>query len=204
MNRNIITRLSLYRSTVYRLKDMGINKVFSDNLGEAIGVTSAQVRKDFSLFGITGNRRGGYVVAELLEGIDSVLGKDSVQNVIITGCGKIGMALMDYPHFDREGIKVVAGFDIDPGKISTKGKIPVLPLSDMKGVIEENKVSTGILAVPEVAAQQLADLMIAAGINGILNFAPLNLRVPENIIVNSVNLVIELENINYFINHPVD
>ena len=199
-NRNCVIRLSRYKNALYRFEKLGFVKVFSDNLGEAVGVTSSQVRKDFSLFGITGNKRGGYQVKALIEKLNEILGKDELQNVVIVGSGNIGNALIKYKGFEKEGIKIIAAFDIDPAKFRENPEVPVLSLERIKDFVKKSGVKIGVLAVPDIAAQQVADMMISSGIKGILNFAPINLRAPADIIVNYVNLELEIENLIYFVN----
>jgi len=199
-NKNCIIRLSRYKNALYRLQALGFVKVFSDNLADAVGVTASQVRKDFSIFGISGNKKGGYQIDSLLEKLNSILGKDQLQKVIVVGGGHIGSALMRYRGFEKEGIKIVAGFDIDPAKINRSNSVPVLPLEEAKAFIKTNNIRIAILAVPDIAAQQAADIICAAGIKGILNFAPLRLKSAEGCIINNVNLEIELENLIYFVN----
>lgn len=197
-NRNSIIRLSRYKNALHRLKGMGFVKVFSDNLADAIGVTASQVRKDFSLFGIVGNKKGGYLIDALLERLNAILGKDQVQKAVVVGAGHIGSALMHYPGFEQEGIRIVAGFDSDPAKCSQTG-IPVYPLEALKEFVRTEGIKIAIIAVPDTAAQHVADMVTAAGIKGILNFAPIRLRLPEHCVVNNVNLVLELENVIYFV-----
>ena len=125
INRNCILRLSKYKKSVARLRSMGFKKVFSDNLADAIGVTPSQVRKDFSLFGISGNKKGGYEIDELINNLNKVLGKSDEEKVVLIGCGNIGTALIKYSGFVKEGINIVAAFDVDPEKINRKGVPPV-------------------------------------------------------------------------------
>ena len=199
-NKNCIIRLSRYKNALYRLQALGFVKVFSDNLADAVGGTASQVRKDFSIFGISGNKKGGYQIDSLLEKLNSILGKDQLQRVIVIGAGHIGSALMRYRGFEKEGIKIVAGFDIDPSKINRSASVPVLPLEEAKAFIKSNGIRIAILAVPDIAAQTAADLICTSGIKGILNFAPLRLKAAEGCIINNVNLEIELENLIYFVN----
>jgi redox-sensing transcriptional repressor len=199
-NKNCIIRLSRYKNALYRLQALGFVKVFSDNLADAVGVTASQVRKDFSIFGISGNKKGGYQIDSLLEKLNSILGKDQLQKVIVVGAGHIGSALMRYRGFEKEGIKIVAGFDIDPAKINRSNPVAVLPLEEAKAFIKTNGIRIAILAVPDIAAQQAADIICTCGIKGILNFAPLRLKSAEGCIINNVNLEIELENLIYFVN----
>ncbi|MCX5783879.1 MAG: redox-sensing transcriptional repressor Rex [Elusimicrobia bacterium] len=199
-NKNCIIRLSRYKNALYRLQALGFVKVFSDNLADAVGVTASQVRKDFSIFGICGNKKGGYQIDALLEKLNSILGKDQLQKVIVIGAGHIGAALMRYRGFEKEGIKIVAGFDIDPAKINRSNPVAVLPLEEARAFIKTHGIRIAILAVPDIAAQQAADIICASGIKGILNFAPLRLKSAEGCIINNVNLEIELENLIYFVN----
>jgi redox-sensing transcriptional repressor len=198
-NKSCIIRLSRYRNALIRLKGLNFIRVFSDNLADAASVTAAQVRKDFSLFGITGNRRGGYLVEDLIKQLDKVLGKDQIQEIILVGVGNIGRALLHYPGFEKSGIRIVAGFDIDPAKYDEAGKIPILPLDKLNDFITGQKIKHAILAVPDYAAQQVFELMKSAGIKGVLNFAPTCLRESIDCTVNNTNLVTELENIIYFV-----
>lgn len=200
MNRKCIIRLSRYKNALKRLKALGFVKVFSGNLADAAGVTSSQVRKDFSLFGITGNRRGGYKVDELIARIREILGKNELQKVVIVGVGNIGKALIRYKGFEAGGIKIIAAFDIDPAKYTRSFEVPVLPMEDFRAFVQENQVKIGILAVPDVAAHHVSEIMISAGIKGILNFAPIQLRAADDVVISNINLEVELENLIYFVN----
>lgn len=198
-NRACIVRLSTYKNALLRLQSLGFKKVFSDNLADAAGVTAAQVRKDFSMFGITGNRRAGYQVEGLIEQIREVLGKNKIHKVIVVGAGRIGEALMRYRGFEAGGIQVAAAFDIDPAKFDAGGSVPVLPLEQLTDFVAEQGVELAILAVPDIAAQQVAQILASAGIRGILNFAPIQLRLGPDVVVGNINLELELENLIYFI-----
>jgi redox-sensing transcriptional repressor len=199
-SKKIVSRLSRYKYALNRFKNLGFVKIFSEYLADSIGVTSSQVRKDFSLFGIKGNKRGGYCIDDLLNALNKILGKVEIQKVIIAGAGNIGSALARYKNFEREGIKITACFDIDPTKLAQKSVIPILPFSLMADYIKENGIEIGIIAVPEMSAQEVLNIMIGSGIKGVLNFAPINLKPPQpNCYINNVNLEIELENIIYFV-----
>lgn len=200
MNRKCIIRLSRYKNALKRLKALGFVKVFSGNLADAAGVTSSQVRKDFSLFGITGNRRGGYKVDELITKIREILGKNELQKVVIIGVGNIGKALLRYKGFEAGGIKVIAGFDIDSTKYTDTTEVPIYPLDNFRDFVQEHDVKIGILAVPDVAAHHVSEILISAGIKGILNFAPIQLRTADDVVISNINLEVELENLIYFVN----
>jgi len=200
-NRKSIIRLSRYKNELNRFKSQGAVRIVSNDLADAVGVTASQVRKDFSLFGICGNRRGGYKIDELLAWMNKILRKNEVQKVIIIGAGNIGSALMQYGGFAKEGIEIVAAFDADPFKYRRTGGLPIYPMEQLNSFVRENGIGVGIIAVPENAAQPVLDSMVAAGIRGVLNFAPIRLRAPEDCVINSVNLVPELETVIYFTNN---
>ncbi|MGD0785755.1 MAG: redox-sensing transcriptional repressor Rex [Sedimentisphaerales bacterium] len=200
-SRSRILRLSRYKNASLRLKSLNFVKVFSDNLADATGVTASQVRKDFSIFGISGNRRGGYQIDELLTQLNKVLGKDKLQKFIVVGVGNMGRALINYPGFVKSEIKIVAGFDLDPSKYNRKADAPVFPMDELAGYVKTNEVELGIIAVPDFAAQEVFDKLIQAGVKGVLNFAPIRLR-SENtdVVVHNLNLETEIENLIYFVN----
>ena len=200
INKSCIIRLSRYKNALKKLKVMGFIRVFSDNLADAVGATPSLVRKDFSLFGIKGNKKGGYQVDELIERLNRILGTERPQQVVVVGAGNIGTALVNYPGFARDDIQIAALFDIDPKKQNVDAAIPTLPMERLGDFVKEHNISIGILAVPDIAAQQVLELMLAAGIKGALNFAPLRLRGHDHCVINSVNLVAELENVIYFVN----
>ncbi|MBI4976149.1 MAG: redox-sensing transcriptional repressor Rex [Spirochaetes bacterium] len=199
-NKNCIIRLSHYKSALNRFKSLGFIKIFSDYLADAAGVSSAQVRKDFSLFGIAGNKRGGYQIDALLEQLNVILGKNQIQNVILVGAGHMGAALLRYKNFEKEGIRIVCAFDIDPAKCTTKQEIPVLPLSELEKYVAEQAVRIAIICVPAIAAQATLDMLVKAGVKGVLNFAPIQLKAPEDCSLSYVNVETELENLIYKVN----
>jgi redox-sensing transcriptional repressor len=198
--KSCIPRLCTYRHSLKHFKSLGYVKIFSENLGESAGVTATQVRKDFSLFGISGNKKGGYVIDNLLERISLILGKEETQNVILVGTGNLGSALLKYKGFEKEDIKIIAAFDADPAKNIKVNNIQIHPIKDIIEFIRDNKVKVAILAVPPAVAQEVSELLVSSGIRGILNFAPITLRLPEKVLVSSVNLAVELENLIYYVN----
>lgn len=199
-DRKCILRLTKYRKALARLRSIGFTKVFSDNLADATGVKSSQVRKDFSNFGITGARKGGYKLDDLEERLNTILGKDEVENVVLVGYGNLGNALIKYKGFEKERINIIAAFDSDLEKVNSAKDVLVLPVEELKTFIEKNQIQTGIIAVPEAAAQKVVDMMISAGIKGVMNFSPIYLRVPEGFVITNVNLGAELETVIYLIN----
>lgn len=200
INRTQIMRLLKYKNALRRMKSFGFIKAYSNNLGDAIGITSVQIRKDFSLFNITGNKKGGYNIDDLLEQIDEILGKQISHNIILVGNGKIGKALVNYRGFENEGIRIVAAFDSNPEEVDRDSKIPVYPVEEIKDFIEKNNIEIAILSVPDIEAQKMFDIICNAGIKGVLNFAPIQLLEKPNCIINDVNIANEIESLFYFIN----
>ena len=198
--KNHVIRLSRYRHALIRLKALNFIKVFSDNLADAIGVSAAQVRKDFSVFGISGNKRGGYEVDDLIKKLNAILNKDKIHKFIEVGAGNLGKALIRYPGFTKSGIKIVAAFELDAAKYDREAEIPVLPMEELHSFVKNNNIKYGIISAPDHAAQQVLVRMLAAGIKGVLNFAPVFLKGPEGCIVNNINLELEIENMIYFVN----
>ena len=197
LNLDIAQRLSKYRSVLYKLKALGFVKVFSDNLGDALEVSPALVRKDFSQFSLTGHKRGGYRIDSLLEKLNRILGKDRAQKIVIVGCGKIGTALINYQGFAREGIEVVAGFDVDPAVINPAAPVPLFDLKELKAFAKREGIKVAIMAVPDSAATQVLDLLHACDIKGVLNFAPLQLKGSEKCLIRNINIGMEIENLFY-------
>jgi redox-sensing transcriptional repressor len=183
-----------------RLKQDSIQTVSSEALAKAAGVKPTQLRKDLTYFGQFGTRGLGYGVEQLCGLISEVLGTACLQPVILAGVGNLGLALLSYRGFQREGFEIIAGFDADvERKRSKQGLQPIYPMHEMPEFISERGVRMAILTVPPSAAQGVADQLVACGITGILNFAPVVLEVPDEVMVNNVNLAIELENLSYFV-----
>jgi redox-sensing transcriptional repressor len=197
--KNSLKRIFLYRACLARLKMMGVEKVFSYTLANETGVTSDQVRKDFSEFGIKGNKRGGYEINELLEKMEIIFHKNKDHNIVLIGMGNLGLALSKYSKFVQRNMNIVATFDIDPFKQKIRSDIPVYSMSRLKEIIDRFKVKVAILAVPEISAQEVTDELIRAGIKGIVNFAPVLPKVPPEIVINNVNLCDELESVIYYV-----
>jgi len=198
--RKAIYRLSLYLRCLQRLKSNAIRTVSSDALAKAAGVKSTQLRKDLTYFGQFGTRGLGYDVGQLGQMISDLLGTNSLQPVILVGVGNLGLALLSYRGFEQEGFEIVAAFDLDPKRKREKSiKQPIYPLEKLPEVIKEKRVRMAIITVPAASAQEVVNGLIQNGIAGILNFAPIVLHVPEDVMVNNVNLAMELENLSFFI-----
>jgi len=199
MDRELVQRISQYRKVLYKLKSLGFAKVFSDNLGDALGVSAALVRKDFAACELSGHKRGGYQVNELLDKLNELLGNPESLQVILVGCGKIGTALLNYNGFQAEGIRVIAGFDANPERISPEAAIPIHDIKTMPAIIEANKVKVAILAVPEEVSFNMAEKLRGLGIRGILNFAPVPLKSTPDCNIENMNIALEVEKLFFFI-----
>ena len=197
--RKAVYRLSIYQRCLQRLADNEVETVSSPALAKAAGVKPTQLRKDLAYFGQFGTRGMGYQVAALLAGIREVLGRTRLQPVILVGVGNLGAALLHYQGFNKEGFEIVAGFDADPGRLTHGPGVPVLPHLELPPFIHRNGVKMAILAVPASVAQEVANQLVGAGIQAILNFSPTILEVPAEIMVNNVDLAVELENLSYFV-----
>lgn len=199
-SKEFISRLLKYKNVLTNFKKLGMVKVFSDNLGDATGLASSQVRKDFSAFKITGNKRGGYNVDDLIEKLDQILIGDKKQRVIVVGCGNIGRALIEYNGFHGEKLKILAGFDINKAKWDPDAKVPIYSLEKMEDFVKKNQIKVGIIAVPESESTAVYEKMVAAGIKGVLNFARVYIREVEGTVVDTVNIELKIENLFYFVN----
>jgi redox-sensing transcriptional repressor len=198
--RKTVYRLSMYLRCLARLKDNAIQTVSSETLAKVAGVKPTQLRKDLTYFGQFGTRGLGYDVAELSKMISDELGTTSLQPVVLVGVGHLGTALISYRGFEKEGFEIVAGFDLEPQRRRDKQvKQPILAMEELERFVSEHKIRMAVLTVPAAAAQEVANVLVKAGITGILNFSPIVIHVPEEVMVNNVNLAIELENLSYFI-----
>ena len=183
--------------SLMQLQTLGVKRVYSYTLGRETGVTAEQVRKDFSEYQIKGNQRGGYHVDELIREMEQLFYKKGSQNIVIVGRGNIGSSLANYHNFGQRKINIVATFDIDPSKQRFRSDIPVYTMDRMKEIIDRFCVQTAIIAVPDIAAQEVCNQLVDYGIQGIINFAPVILKVPDHIIVNNINLSDEIESVIY-------
>jgi len=182
---------------------MGVEKVFSYTLANETGVTSEQVRKDFSEFNIKGNKRGGYDINDLLDRMEKIFHQNKDNNIVLIGMGNLGLALSKYNKFVQRNMNIVATFDIDPFKQKMRSDLPVYPMSRLKEIINRFRVRVAIIAVPEISAQEVCDELVRNGIKGIVNFAPVLLKVPQEVIINNVNLCDELESVIYYVHQLI-
>jgi redox-sensing transcriptional repressor len=194
----VVSRLSLYlRELQHQVRD-GKETTSSTQLGSLLGFTDAQVRKDLAYFGQFGYPGIGYRCDELIQAIKKILGTNHPWPLALVGLGNLGRALLGYRGFGSQGFKVVAAFDSDPHKVGAiiEG-VTVYDLASLPQIMEESAIKLAILAVPATAAQSVAEQLVACGIEGILNFAPVTLTLPPDIEIIGVDLAIELEQLSF-------
>ena len=195
-------RLSLYYRELHRLLESGTQSVNSRELGKIVNVSPAVVRRDLSALGTIGRRGVGYAVPALIEAIGLVLGSGLQWRVVLVGVGSLGDALLRYRGFERLGFKLTAAFDIDQERIGTEvGGVQVRHASEMDEAIREAKPHLAILAVPAEKAAEVAAQLVAGGISGVLNFAPITLRLGPGVAVINVDLASELQRLAFSVQH---
>lgn len=190
-----VSRLTLYLRELGDLAELGEETISSSRLAERLGVTSASVRSDFQFIGVSGVSGRGYNVRDLVEQIKDSLGLSLIQRTIVVGMGNLGRALISYPGFQSRGFEIVAAFDTDPKKIGAcVGCLVVQDLAELESVVQSQNVSLAMLAVPAHVALEVAKRIWAAGVSGILNFAPTSLGEGEYV---NVDVAAELQQLSF-------
>jgi redox-sensing transcriptional repressor len=193
-----VRRLSLYLRYLEEFEDQGIDTISSEALASRGGTTSAQVRKDLSFFGSFGKRGLGYAVPELAGRLRQILGLERRYRVAMIGAGKIGSALVQYRGFRQRGFDIVAIYDVDAAKVGKQWNgltVQHIDVLDME--LARRPVDMAVLVTPAEAAQSVAERLVRGGVKAILNFAPVQLSVPDDVEVKTVNLALELETLSY-------
>jgi redox-sensing transcriptional repressor len=200
LSRASVHRFSLYLRHLERLQTDGAQKVSSSQLGEALGINDAQVRKDLAYLGNLGQPGIGYHLTDLIAALRCRLGIDRPWPAVVVGVGNLARALLRYRGFQRQGFTFVALFDTDARKVGQQlDGLVIHPLERMPEVIAATAAELGVVAVPAAAAQGVADALVAAGVRGILNFAPTVLRVPPSVSLVSVDLAVQLEQLAFLV-----
>jgi redox-sensing transcriptional repressor len=196
-----VRRLSLYLRELETLWRGDHRTVSSSKLAQALKLTATQIRKDLAYFGQFGQRGIGYEVGELITKIRHILGTDRTWNVLLVGAGNLGMALSAYRGFAKKGFKLVAVFDRDPGKIGSPvpsiSDLKIQPIEEIPQTVRDKDIRLAILAVPGEAAQVIADILVASGVRGLLNFAPVSLDIDARVAMSSVDLAVQLEQLSF-------
>jgi redox-sensing transcriptional repressor len=195
-----VRRMSSYLRLLAELDSRRVSTVSSEQLAELGGITSAQVRKDLSYFGSFGKRGLGYNVVELKEAIRRILGLHQRWSMALFGAGSLGHALFFYEGFQQDGFYFTHIFDSDEAKIGTQWKtIEIRPVSEAEERLRTAPVEIGVITTPDKAAQEVADIMIRAGVKGVLNFAPTRVTLPDNMWLRNVNLAVALESLSFYL-----
>jgi redox-sensing transcriptional repressor len=193
-----VRRLSLYLRQLEAFRRKDRRTISSKQLGESLGLTDAQVRKDLAYFGQFGHPGIGYKVDDLISEVRRILGTDKTWNVLLVGAGNLGRALSAYRGFEAKGFRLVAVFDKDPTKVGRRlGPFTIQALSDAPDTIAKQNIRLAMLAVPAEEAQTVADELIDAGVRGLLNFAPVSITVPSHVALNAVDLAVQLEQLSF-------
>ena len=195
-----VGRLVTYLRILTELESAGVRSTSSDDLAGVAHVSAFQVRKDLAYFGRFGTRGAGYTVATLRRELRRILGLTRPWNVAIIGMGRLGQALADYPNFDRGEFLLDAAFDVDPEVVGRRyGSLTVQPFSDLERVVTERGNDLAFLTVPGGAAQAATDALVAAGVRGILSFAPTVVVAPDHVRVERVDLSAGLQRLTYYL-----
>jgi redox-sensing transcriptional repressor len=196
----IIGRLPVYLRALQRMSEKGIRTTSSQELGEHVGISAAQIRKDISQFGEFGKQGTGYSISFLLDKLREILKVDRVWDVALIGAGDIGHALARYQGFVDRGFRIVLVFDNDPSKVGQKaGNFMVEDISKMTDMIRDCGVKVAMITVPAISAQEVSDKLIKAGVKAILNYAPISLNVPDEVHVQYIDPATHLQRMTYYL-----
>jgi redox-sensing transcriptional repressor len=196
----VIGRLPIYLRALNRLAQEGRDVTSSHELGERLGISSAQIRKDLSHFGGFGKQGTGYQISYLIDQLKQVLKVDREWGVALIGAGDLGRAVAHYRGFSDRGFRIVAVFDNDPEKIgSTIAEVSVMPLDSLGDVVARDHIKIAMIAVPAAHAQEVADQLVAVGVRSILNYAPISLNVADDVRVQYIDPVVHLQRMTYYL-----
>ena len=196
----IIGRLPVYLRALQRMADMGLKTTSSQELGERVGISAAQIRKDISQFGEFGKQGTGYSIEYLVDKLREILKVDRIWDVVVVGAGDVGRAIANYQGFHDRGFHVVAIFDNDKSKVGqTMGGFTVEDAEEMIERVKDMGIKIAMLTVPASAAQSAADQLVQAGVKAILNYAPVNLNVPNHVKVQHIDPSTHLQRMTYYL-----
>jgi len=199
----VIKRLPIYQRYLSDLQKKEIERISSGELAAKIGITASQLRKDLSYFGNFGQQGYGYKVSDLLKEINKILGLDHNIYMVLIGAGNLGRAILSYPGFKERGFIFKATFDQKPiviDSLASEG-IEMRPISELKDYLADHQTDIGVITTPAASAQGVADILIAGGIKGIWNFAPVPLKAPEHVVVEHVHISESLLVLSYLLHH---
>jgi redox-sensing transcriptional repressor len=197
-NKKALSRLSRYREALYLYQSYGTQTFLSCDLAKTLKLTAAQVRKDFSTFGISGKKKVGYDVKSLIARIEEILGKNIEKTAVLCGLGDLGSAMLKEGVLRAANVRIIAAFDDHPDRENCA--VPVYPLEQLTDVVKKNDIRYGIIATTNGKAQRYLDHLVMAGVTGILSFSAQELKTPKRCIVGMVNPAQEMQNVIYFVN----
>jgi redox-sensing transcriptional repressor len=196
----VIARLPQYVRLLSGLLAEGVQVVSSQQLGEKLQVTPAQIRKDLSYFGRFGKQGRGYSVRHLLDKLKQILGLNARWNVAVVGVGRLGRAILSYPGFTPDGFHLVAAFDNSPAIVGQRvGDLTVRPMAELDEVIREENISIAIVAVPSTYTQSVVDRLVDCGVRAILNYAPITPQVQQGVKIRNIDPVLSLQSMTYYL-----
>jgi redox-sensing transcriptional repressor len=196
----IIGRLPIYLRALQRMAEKGMQTTSSQELGERVGISAAQIRKDISQFGEFGKQGTGYQIPFLIDKLREIMKIDRIWDVAVVGAGDVGHALARYPGFVNRGFRITMVFDNDPSKVGKQiGGFVVEDLENMVDRIKETGVQVAMLSVPAAAAREVTEMLVKAGVKAILNYAPISLSVPEDVRVQHIDPATHLQRMTYYL-----
>lgn len=200
----IIRRLPRYRRYIGQLQNKGVKKISSSELSEIMGYTASQIRQDLNTFGEFGQQGYGYEVDKLYKEINSILGLDREYKTVVVGAGKLGQAISNHNYFYKVGFTITRLFDNDPAVIGRKvNDVEVADVAGLEDYVRDNNIDIGIICVGRESAQEVANKLASGGVDGIWNFAPIDLRIPDNVALESVHLSDSLHALSFMIKHKI-
>ena len=196
----VVGRLPIYLRALQRMLEENRRVTSSQELGERLGISAAQIRKDLSQFGEFGKQGTGYSIEFLAEQIKKILHVDQVWDMAVIGAGDIGSAVARYQGFANRGLRVAMIFDNDPSKVGSQvGPFTVKDIKTIKDSVREAGIKVAMIATPSQTAQEVAEELVSSGVRAILNYAPINLNVPEDVKVQYIDPVIHLQRMTYYL-----
>jgi len=202
ISNKVMGRLTRYRALLTEYFPQEKTHVFSHDLAAMMGLSASQIRRDLMCLGYFGVPRYGYEISELVKHINDVLDASKVHHVAVVGAGNLGRALMTFLESRRATLKIVAAFDDDPAKVNrVMNGVPCHPMDTVEDVVTREGIRIAILCVPGAAAQRVTDCLVKAGVKGILNFAPVPIRIPVGVALEEIDLTSALERVAFFTNN---